>query len=177
MDLFKQVAYKYMDLKPEEYKIIQTDLNSIRSKIRNKDYSALNLSCYLCDDPNHISINCYKLKNFDEFVKLNFRNKKMSIKEKKALFETINKNDRRSQGSIKNSRRASANITKLSLPSFSKNTHDDFFSYREDENEQDSNISSFEAFKNNNNGLSIHEVVMIANEKYSEDDILKINKF
>jgi hypothetical protein len=178
LDLFKQVAYKYMEIKREEYNIIQDDLNSIRAKIRSRDYTALNLSCYLCEDKSHISVNCNKLKNYEEFVKLNFRKKKMSLKDKKGLFEDINKKqERKSTGSKRNSRRISRNMTKISLPSFSKNTQEDFFSYKEEASQSESNISSFEAFKNNNNGLSINEVVVMGNEKYNENDVLKINKF
>jgi hypothetical protein len=176
LDLFKEIAYKYREIKREEYNIIEGDLNSIRSKIRNRDYSALNLSCYLCDDKNHISINCFKIKNYDEFVKLNFCRNKISLKDKRKIFEQINSLHTGYKIVTKrNSRRVSRNISKISLPSFNKNTHDNFFSFRTEDEEGENNSLSIEGLKEK--GITLNQAVIVGNEKYNENDILKINKF
>jgi CRP-like cAMP-binding protein len=142
IESFKEAAYRFLQLNPEKFKIFEKDLNELRVSIRRGNFSGMYLNCYLCNDNSHLSPNCLKLRNIDEVKKLKIKDKRIK---KKSDFMKHYEN----VVQIYSNGRVSANYiipkttqfyrreSTIERASFSKNTHERFFSYESDNVEEE----------------------------------------
>jgi CRP-like cAMP-binding protein len=135
VDLFKEIAYKFKSMHQSKFKEFEDELSILRKEIRQKIYLKLKTKCYLCEASTHIAPDCSKLKNFNEFFKFNFKDRRHKTEaEIKRIYDFVASNS------------GSTNINKAisdhSKPSFSKNTDELFFSFADIYEDEEENAQS-----------------------------------
>jgi hypothetical protein len=73
---FKDYASIFRFSHRQKFENLRNDIEKILSSIRTRNYIDLNLSCYMCDSHQHLAPECTRLRIFDEFYKLKFKDKK-----------------------------------------------------------------------------------------------------
>ncbi len=169
IDLFKEMAYKFQQLHKDKFKNLEEDLINLRAEIRRKNYSELNLKCYLCEADSHIAPDCQKLKNISDYFFFKFKDRRhKSEQEIKRIYDWVTQNS----GSCHEDRRK----TNISFPSFTKNTNDVFFSFAEVDQQNSIGVdkslmksNSKKSESENNQSFSDRSIVPSSDEKKNLD--------
>jgi potassium voltage-gated channel Eag-related subfamily H protein 6/hyperpolarization activated cyclic nucleotide-gated potassium channel 2 len=77
LELFEESYQMYKNEEKEKFSEFEKELNEYRKKLQSRDLKTLSLSCYLCNDIDHLSPECPRLRNIDELYKMKFKDRKI----------------------------------------------------------------------------------------------------